>query len=349
MKKILFVIDAQRGFIQNQTTNEVLARIERLLAAGLFDCVLASVYQNNESSPMSCLMGWHKMLDKKEQELAGKIEPCIDHAILKSCYSAVTPESLARLKSENGGELPKAVFLAGFDTECCVLATAIDLFEQGIRPIVLADYCGSSGGKEQQEAGLKSLFSLIGRNHFYYGGVTEASDLDRALQNAEDLIDSSPAYQNEQTVLDLLVKKGWHITFAESCTGGLAAARLVDLPSASQVFNGSFVTYANEAKIAQLGVSPSTVNRFGVVSEPVAEEMARGAAKAAKAQVAVGISGIAGPTGGTEEKPVGTVCFGFFCNGSVKTATCRFGDIGRQNVRESSVDFVFKSLAEWLS
>ena len=138
------------------------------------------------------------------------------------------------------------------------------------------------------------------------------------------------------------------ITFAESCTGGLAAARLISLPSASSVFSESFVTYANEAKIVRLGVSADSIARFGVVSEEVAGQMATGAAKAAGADAAVGISGIAGPDGGTEKKPVGTVCFGFFVNGTVTTATKHFGNIGRNAVRDRSVDFVFETLAEIL-
>ena len=152
----------------------------------------------------------------------------------------------------------------------------------------------------------------------------------------------------EQQVLDILKNSRRAITFAESCTGGLAAARLVGLPSSSAVFHESFVTYANEAKILRLGVSPEIIARFGVVSEQVAAQMAQGAAKTAKADVAVGISGIAGPDGGTPDKPVGTVCFGFYVNGDIQTATMRFGDPGRNTVREKSVDFVFETLAKLL-
>lgn len=149
-------------------------------------------------------------------------------------------------------------------------------------------------------------------------------------------------------IVEELSRRTWHITFAESCTGGLAAARLVDVPSASAVFDGSFITYANEAKIKYLGVRAETIARLGVVSEEVAAQMARGAADAYGAQIGVGISGIAGPSGGTAEKPVGTVCFGFAVNSEISTATRRFGDIGRDNVRGASVDFVYLTLAEKL-
>ena len=149
-------------------------------------------------------------------------------------------------------------------------------------------------------------------------------------------------------MLTILKNSRRTVTFAESCTGGLAAARLVSLSSASSVFAESFVTYANEAKIRRLGVLADTIARFGVVSEEVAGQMASGAAKAARADVAVGISGIAGPDGGTEQKPVGTVCFGFWVNGEIKTFTKHFGNIGRNEVRNKSVDFVFETLCDLL-
>ena len=106
-------------------------------------------------------------------------------------------------------------------------------------------------------------------------------------------------------VVKILKEHGWHITFAESCTGGLACAELVGVPDASWVLDASFVTYANEAKINYLGVPESLIRDHGVVSEQVAGEMARGAALANSAEVGVGISGIAGPSGGSAEKPVG--------------------------------------------
>lgn len=151
-----------------------------------------------------------------------------------------------------------------------------------------------------------------------------------------------------KTVLDRLIRKGWHISFAESCTGGMAAAALVDIPDASRVLDLALVTYANEAKRDFLGVAQQDLDTFGAVSEQVAGQMARGAARAAKAQVAVSISGIAGPGGGTVEKPVGTVCFGFFVDGQLQTCTEHFGDLGRSGVREASVRFVYETLLTFL-
>lgn len=153
---------------------------------------------------------------------------------------------------------------------------------------------------------------------------------------------------HEETLVNLLIEKSYHIAFAESCTAGLCSSALVNVPNASKVLDLSFTTYADEAKVKYLGVNPESIKNNGVVSENVAKEMALGVAKAANAEVGVGVTGIAGPTGGTETKPVGTVCFGFSINGAVKTFTQHFGSIGRQNVRNSSVEFVFSTLIDLL-
>lgn len=152
----------------------------------------------------------------------------------------------------------------------------------------------------------------------------------------------------EEQVVDKLIEKGYHISFAESCTGGLCCGNLVNVTNASRVLDVSFVTYANEAKINFIGVSADTILTHGVVSEEVAYEMAKGVAEAAKSEIGVGITGVAGPGGGTAKKPVGMVCFGFYINGDVTTYTKQFGEIGRNQVRKSSVEFVFQKLLELL-
>jgi nicotinamide-nucleotide amidase len=111
----------------------------------------------------------------------------------------------------------------------------------------------------------------------------------------------------EGVVVRLLGEAGVTVAFAESCTGGLAAARLTDVPGASVCFPGGVVTYSNEAKVALLGVSPETLERHGAVSAEVAREMAEGARRRFGATLGLGVTGVAGPTGGTPEKPVGTV------------------------------------------
>ncbi|MBQ6117854.1 MAG: CinA family protein [Clostridia bacterium] len=151
-----------------------------------------------------------------------------------------------------------------------------------------------------------------------------------------------------ERLVNLLARRGMTVCAAESCTGGLFAARVVDVPDASKVLDRSFVTYAAEAKRELVGVPAETIARYGVVSEPVAEAMARGAALAGKAQAGVGITGLAGPSGGTEDCPVGTVCFGICVNGKCRVYTARFGNIGRNAVRDKAADFAAERLTEWL-
>ncbi len=155
-----------------------------------------------------------------------------------------------------------------------------------------------------------------------------------------------PSLEKEpaERLVALLLGRGLHIAFAESCTGGLLAAGLVAVPGASGVLDASLVTYANEAKTYHLGVLPETLAAHGAVSEEVAGEMAAGVAALTSAEIGVAVSGIAGPDGGTEKKPVGTVCFGFSVLGKVRTETLRFGSLGRAGVRAAAVRHVYESL-----
>ena len=152
----------------------------------------------------------------------------------------------------------------------------------------------------------------------------------------------------ESRLVYKLIEKGYTISCAESCTGGLVASRIVNVPDASRVLNVSFVTYANEAKIRYLDVDPAVIEAVDVVSEEVAGLMARGAALQAGAQVGVGISGVAGPSGGSPEKPVGTVCFGFYMNGRTETVKKHFTGRERNEVRTDSAEFVLQHLFELL-
>lgn len=147
-----------------------------------------------------------------------------------------------------------------------------------------------------------------------------------------------------EKLVQLLIEKGYTISFAESCTGGKMVAAIVDVADASKVLNASFVTYANKAKMKYAGVSEKTLEKYGAVSEQTALEMAKGTAKESRADIAVGISGIAGPTGGTDEKPVGMVCFGYEISGECYSETIQFGNPGRNKVRDSSVEHVLDFL-----
>ncbi len=130
---------------------------------------------------------------------------------------------------------------------------------------------------------------------------------------------------------------GWKIALAESCTGGMLAAALTDVAGASDSFDRGFVTYSNRAKQDLLGVSQETLAAFGAVSEQVALEMAQGAAKSAGADLALAITGVAGP-GGSDSKPEGLVCFALVQGDEAPlTVTREFGAIGRDRVRKSAV------------
>jgi nicotinamide-nucleotide amidase len=128
------------------------------------------------------------------------------------------------------------------------------------------------------------------------------------------------------------------IATAESCTGGLVAGALTEIAGSSDVFDCGFVTYSNDAKHAMLGVSVPTLSRFGAVSRETAEEMAKGALARSQAHVAVAITGIAGPGGGSAEKPTGLVHFAAATRGgSPRHVEQHYGDIGRSEVRRRSV------------
>ncbi len=138
---------------------------------------------------------------------------------------------------------------------------------------------------------------------------------------------------NVADLLDRAKAQGVMIATAESCTGGMVAAALTDIPGSSAVVERGFVTYTNTAKQQMLGVQPGTLEAHGAVSEPVACEMAEGALRHSKAQLAVSITGIAGP-GGSEFKPEGRVCFGLAADGvPTRVETIEFGALGRDKVR----------------
>ena len=142
----------------------------------------------------------------------------------------------------------------------------------------------------------------------------------------------------------LLMSKGWMVAAAESCTGGWLAKVCTDLPGSSKWFERGFVTYTNEAKREMLGVLAATLNDYGAVSEETVAEMSRGALLHSHAQIAVAISGIAGPGGGSDTKPVGTVCFGWALEGGAAAVeSCHFGG-DREAVRLQAVAYALQGL-----
>jgi nicotinamide-nucleotide amidase len=144
---------------------------------------------------------------------------------------------------------------------------------------------------------------------------------------------------NAQEVFAALKLHGLKLATAESCTGGMIAAAITDIPGSSHVFDRGFVTYSNDAKFEMLGVPPEMIQKHGAVSEDVARAMADGALRLSKADIAVSVTGIAGPTGGSVDKPVGLVWIAVSTRaGNEITAHETFGSIGRMQIRNKARD-----------
>ena len=164
---------------------------------------------------------------------------------------------------------------------------------------------------------------------------------------------NDPHHKLARALALILVERSWKIALAESCTGGLVSTTLTDLAGSSDWFERGYITYSNEAKSECLDVPIEIIEAFGAVSEQVAKAMADGARRKADVNVAISITGIAGPTGGSPEKPVGTVCFGWSIKQNVGddiktiTITKQFsGD--RQAVRVQACDYALSKLLELL-
>lgn len=172
--------------------------------------------------------------------------------------------------------------------------------------------------KDEKEAREKTA-PVVEELYRRFGNAVYTTDADETL---------------EMALTKLLIKKKYTLTTAESCTGGMIAARMVNAPGVSAVLKSGFITYANEAKEELLGVSHDTLEKFGAVSRETAEEMAEGAVKAAHTDAAIAVTGIAGPDGGTKEKPVGLVYIGVNVRGNVEVREYHFSG-SRQKIRES--------------
>lgn len=156
-------------------------------------------------------------------------------------------------------------------------------------------------------------------------------------------------YALSQCIASVLIKNKFKLVVAESCTGGGLAQELTCVSGSSQWFDRGFVTYSNQSKIEMLGVLSSTLSEYGAVSEQVAREMALGALRHSHADISLSITGVAGPTGGSPEKPVGLVCFGLARReGHCETRKTQFFG-GRKNVRDCSVVFAMRWILEAFS
>jgi nicotinamide-nucleotide amidase len=164
---------------------------------------------------------------------------------------------------------------------------------------------------------------------------------------------NDPHHELARALALILIERNWKIALAESCTGGLVCATLTDLAGSSDWFERGYITYSNEAKSECLDIPIEMLQSFGAVSEQVAKAMADGARRKADVNIALSITGIAGPTGGSPEKPVGTVCFGWSIkqdvSNDVKTITITKQFSGdREIVREQACDYALSKLLELL-
>jgi len=154
------------------------------------------------------------------------------------------------------------------------------------------------------------------------------------IMNANDLT---------KTLAQMLLSRNWTVSLAESCTGGLVCATLTELAGSSEWFERGYITYSNEAKTECLDVPAELIESHGAVSEPVAKAMAEGARINSGSNVAISITGVAGPSGGSAEKPVGTVCFGWTTEDQALTKTMKFlGD--RKMIRQQATEFALAEL-----
>lgn len=141
-----------------------------------------------------------------------------------------------------------------------------------------------------------------------------------------------------EQIINILAERKLTLVTAESCTGGMIAAALTDIPGSSAVFYGGYITYANSAKSRMIQVQPRLIGDYGAVSNQVARAMADGARNTAKVDLAVAVTGIAGPDGGTEKKPVGLVYVAVSTDLATVVIEHRFGEIGRDGIRKATVE-----------
>jgi nicotinamide-nucleotide amidase len=159
-------------------------------------------------------------------------------------------------------------------------------------------------------------------------------------------VNNEELHQLASELGDKMLARGWMLATAESCTGGWAGQLITSIPGSSHWYERGFITYANAAKTEMLGVPPEILETHGAVSEETAVAMAAGALKHSHAQAALAISGIAGPGGGTPQKPVGLVCYGWaLADGTRMSSTCRL-DGDREEIRSRAVAAALRGLIE---
>lgn len=189
MKNVLILVDVQNGFIHNSENQVMVQKLGQLVQEGLFDRTIATQYVNTAGSNIIRLMGWTKLLTAAEQTIPDLIRDHVDYIDVKNVYSAYTESMCQYLLRENQGMYPDQVFLAGLDLGCCVLETATDFFEAGVRPFVLTSYCSCAGGPEYFDAAILCLKHLIGNHHLIGDEYIESkSQLELIAEKAKQTV-----------------------------------------------------------------------------------------------------------------------------------------------------------------
>ena len=179
MKSILIIIDIQNGFARYEQTKDLGEKVVKLSNSGFFDTVIATRFINNEGSPYTEFLNWHRLMASPEIDLVDGLKA--DIVVDKPIYTCVNEEFIKLLQEQNNGQKPRAVFVCGADTDCCVLTIANDLFQNGIKPLVLLNYCNSNGGPQSHQAGKLAMQRLIGNNSLIEGENTSKEDIIKIL------------------------------------------------------------------------------------------------------------------------------------------------------------------------
>ena len=159
--KILLIVDVQKGFTRTDKTKETAKRIVDLSNSGSFDFIIASRFVNKDDSPYVKYLNWNRLMTSPETDLVDNLK--YDIHFDKETYTCWSSKLENILRSCNKGILPTEIYLCGIDTDCCVLNTAVDLFENNIKPLILIDYCFSNGGQEYHDSAIKVLERNVGK------------------------------------------------------------------------------------------------------------------------------------------------------------------------------------------
>lgn len=180
MKNILLVVDMQNGFARNEQTKEVGKKIVELLNTNSFDYTIATQFINPLQGPYRRILKWEKLTESPETDIIEGIKT--DYVFKKQVYTSANKEIMETITKINEGKKPDYIFIAGVDTDCCVMKTAVDLFEQDIKPIVLLNYCNSNGGEIANQAGIQVMKRLIGEKQLIKGNINSKLDVQNIIQ-----------------------------------------------------------------------------------------------------------------------------------------------------------------------